>query len=39
MKNPFDSGSSRSFWLALAVVVAALSAPSLLLAAAGILFG
>ena len=38
MKNLFDNGNSWSFWLAFAVVVAALSAPSLLLAAAGILF-
>lgn len=37
MKNPFDSGNGWSFWLALAVVAAALSAPSLLLAAADIL--
>ena len=37
MKNLFDSGSSWSFWAALAVVVAAVAAPSLRLAVAGAL--
>ena len=37
MRNLFDSGSEWSFWAALGVVVAALSAPSLLLAAAAAL--